>query len=407
MIQPDEPARPAPETEPSSDRPVVLDAPPDQRDAIEPTPEPVVDDGTSEDAANEDTASEDAANEDAASEDAASEDDAYWRTLVFTPGIQAFAEYRLELYDEASSTEYFHEFDVPRVWVWTAVALGDVRARVLLEGTRAGGAGSLVGVGGDSVVVRFREAWLGYRAWDLFELRAGIVPTMTAPALTNAWGARYISQTGLRRFEIMAPADLGVNLTFDIPERFGRIGAGFYNGEGYTSRELNRGKNTELFAEIHPLAFVPELQPLTLMAAYQIGSSGTGLARSDRLFGALAWNQPEIGGGFAATWVMGYEDRGSQEGALIEAWARGNPWEGLMLTGRVSHFLRDLTVQDDTLTELTFSVGYRLFDVVGAHVAVDGRFAGAAAAAAIPGYEEWRIRVIAEGSFEHPIPWVL
>ncbi|MEZ4338840.1 MAG: hypothetical protein R3B82_19655 [Sandaracinaceae bacterium] len=329
-------------------------------------------------------------------------DDA-WHRMTLTPGFQAFAEYDLDLYDDGTgSTTYFHQFDVPRVFVWMGWALGEARARVLLEGARSAGAGSLLGVAGDSVVVRFREAWVGYRAWDMFELHAGLVQTLTAPAMTRAWGLRPVAQTGLRRFEVMQPADLGATLTFDVPERFGRIGLGFYNGEGYRGRELNRGKNTEIFAEIHPLAFLDEARPLAILAAYQLGSSGTGSARSDRLFGALAWIDDRLGVGAGATWVMGYEQRGAQEGVLVEAWARGNPWEGLLLGGRFTHFLRDFEASDDTLTELTVSVGYRIMDVVGAHVALDGRFAGATALATLPGYERWRIRVIAEGSFEHP-----
>jgi len=336
-------------------------------------------------------------------EDEADADADYWNTMIFQPGMQAFAEYDLDLYDDGTgSTTYFHQFDVPRVFLWANWQLGDVRARLLLEGARSAGAGSLIGVAGDSVVVRFREAWAGYRAWDLFELRLGFVRTPIAPAMTEAWGLRPVAQTALRRFEVMQPADLGATLTFDIPEGFGQLGVGFYNGEGYRGRELNRGKNSEFFGQIHPLAFVEELRPLTVIAGYQLGSSGTGSARSDRLVGALAWMGERIGGGVGATWVLGLFDRGGQEGALIEAWARGNPWEGLIVGGRFQHFIRDFGQDTDTLTEFTLSVGYRVHEVVGAHLAFDGRLAGDTARAALPGYERWRIRVIAEATFEHP-----
>ncbi|HJL15970.1 MAG TPA: hypothetical protein RMH99_09950 [Sandaracinaceae bacterium LLY-WYZ-13_1] len=330
-------------------------------------------------------------------------DDAYWETMVFEPGFQAFGEYGLDLFEDSSgSTDWFHRFDVPRVWLWTGWRLGDVRARLLFEGTRAGGAGSLVGVGGDSIVVRFREAWVGYRAWDMLELRVGLVPTLTAPTMTAAWGLRPVAQTAVRRFEVMQPADLGATLTFTIPDGFGVVGAGAYNGEGYRSRELNRGKNTELFAEIHPLAFVEALAPLAVIASFQLGSTGTGLARSDRLLGSLAWIHPRIAGGLGATWVMGYEDRGAQEGVLLEGWARGEPVEGLLVGARFQHFLRDFDQDSDALTELTATVGYRVHGVAAAFLAVDGRFAGDAAASALPGYERWRIRVVLEGRFSHP-----
>ncbi len=321
-------------------------------------------------------------------------------TYAIEAGLQLFAQYRLTWTEAGHGPAWFHEFDLSRAWGFISMRVDDVIGRILVEGTRAGGEGALLGVGGDSVVLRFREAWVGYRLLDLFELRAGLVPTLTAPLLTRLWGMRAVSQIGMRELELMQPADTGVTLRFDIPEGFGSLGAAYYNGEGYRGRELNRGKTLELTAVIHPLAFERALLPLQATLAYQMGSTGTGSARADRLVGGVAWDDPRWGIGLERMWVLGIQDRGERAGVLIDGWGRVEPIDEfpLLVAARFSHYVMDLQAATTTATLFTLAVGYRIAAPLRMFAAVDRRFADAPFESAVPGFERWNVRLILEGN---------
>ncbi|MFO0685503.1 MAG: hypothetical protein U0234_25815 [Sandaracinus sp.] len=315
---------------------------------------------------------------------------------AFDPGMHVIGEYALAFPDGA---DWYHELRLTRAWAWVGFRFENARGRVLLEAAQGSGAGSLFGVAGDSLVLRVREAWVGYRAFEMLELRAGMVATLTPTALTSLWQMRAVAQDGLRQFDLVAPADLGATLTFDFPEGWGRLAAAYYNGDGYTSRELNRGKTLEVFAQVHPLRFVAELAPLTLTLAYQNGSVGTGSARADRVIGSLAWDDPRWGIGFTASYVLGVADRGDREALLLDGWARVEPVERLLLAVRAQSFLRDLSSGTDRITLLTGAIGARIVEPLRAFLAFDGRLADDAAQLADPGTRGWGLRVVVEGTF--------
>lgn len=309
-------------------------------------------------------------------------------------GEQVYGQYSLFF---PSGADWTHAFELPRAWIYGMFRVDDVIGRVLIEGTRATGDGAL-GVAQDSLLVRVREAWVGYRLFEMLEARVGLIPTLNAPLLTRLVGMRALSRIGLREFDLIAPADLGASLTFDLPEGFGRLGAAYWNGEGYTSRELNRGKNLELMAEVHPLAFMREARPLALVLGYTNGSLGAGATRSDRVLGALTWSEPMLSVGISGAYVLGIQDRGDREGAMVEAWARGRLFDHLLLGAQFFHFARDLS-GTDVLSQLTMHVGAHVHDALRVYVAVDGRFAGEAARVAVPSWERWELRLVVESNF--------
>ncbi|MBO6934435.1 MAG: hypothetical protein JJ863_05655 [Deltaproteobacteria bacterium] len=324
-------------------------------------------------------------------------------TLELKIGAQVFGEYAVELLQEEIGGEsVYHQFQLGRVWLWTEFAIAGARGRVLFEGARAANEGALVGVAGDSLVARFREAWAGYRAWDAIELRGGIVPALTAPTLTGLWGLRPVARTATRRFDLLDAADLGATLTGTLPRGFGVLGVGVYNGEGYEARERNRGKNIEAFAKIRPLAMIEGAEPLTLVLSYVDGSAGAGTAETDRLVGAVGWDCERFGAGAAVTWIRGFVDDGAREGLLAEGWARANPWRGLLVGARYTWLDQDRDADDVRRHELTATVGYRVYGVVAAFAAVDGRFGGDGVDVLDPTYDRWRVRLVVEGRFEAP-----
>ena len=69
-----------------------------------------------------------------------------------------------------SSSTWFHAFDVPRVHAAVEGAYDDtLRGRVVMEAVRSASEGALIGVSGDSLVIRVREAYGAYRPVEALE----------------------------------------------------------------------------------------------------------------------------------------------------------------------------------------------------------------------------------------------
>jgi hypothetical protein len=310
------------------------------------------------------------------------------------PGMEVFAEYayRRTEYQDGAST-WYHELDVPRVHLSLDAEAGDASGRILIEGVRSAGEGALVGVAGDSLVLRAREAYAAYRVWWL-EGMAGIVPKLTLPELDGTWMLRAVSAAPQETSGILAPADVGARVRMDLPSRHGWAAVALYNGEGYANRELNRGKNFEVAASIHPLGEGP-LLPLAIFASYELGSSGTGLARADRATGALLWQGEQVRAGVGGTYAWGVEDDGDRRSIVANVFVRAEPVERVLLGARADHFWLDTNTDSGaTVTAVTLTAGYRLADPLEAFVVGTRSLATDSAQAALPGTDYWEARAV-------------
>ena len=102
--------------------------------------------------------------------------------------------------------------------------------------------------------------------------------------------------------------------------------------------------------------------------------------------------------GISGAYLLGIQDRGDREGALVEAWARARLVEHLLLGAQFFHIARDLS-GTDVLSQLTLHVGAHVHDALRVYVAVDGRFAGEAARVSMPSWERWDVRLVVESNF--------
>jgi hypothetical protein len=316
--------------------------------------------------------------------------------------LDVIAQYRLSLFEENGESEWFHEFELPRAHGAIGVRYDIAHARLLLEAVRSASEGALIGVAGDSFVMRLREAYAGLVLFEMLTLRGGVVPTFTVEALEDAWDMRAVGPVGLERVGFLSPADLGASARVDLPLGLGWVAVGSYNGEGYPGRELNRGKNTEIAARVHPFAPLAEAaRPLGVVLSYAGGSSGTALARSNRLTGGLVWDDERVGAGASASYAMGVEDDGGRESLLLEGFVRGNPVAGLLLAGQVAHWWRDLDAPErDALLTVTGSAGYRIVAPLQILAAVDAFVPSDLADTALPELDDWGFRVIARFDLE-------
>lgn len=315
-------------------------------------------------------------------------------------GMELFTQYALRLTNtDAGDTEWFHAFELTRGHAAITGQYGPVNGRFVFEAVRSASEGALLGVAGDSLVLRVREAygeWNGLRGGDArgLEFRAGVIPTLTIPEVEGTWRLRAVSPTPLEVTGLSAPADLGLTLRYRLPLHLGWVGAGVYNGDGYALRELNRGKNLELAAALHPLATVRALAPLAVLGSYVMGSSGTGLARADRVTAGLLWQGARVRGGATFTWAWGVGDDGARTSWMLEGFVQAEPVRRLLLGARVVRWVRDDRVEADQLTTVVATAGARIAEPFEALLAVERSIPGARAVQALPGSDRWEIRAV-------------
>lgn len=319
-----------------------------------------------------------------------------------TPGLELFAQYAARV--DMPTNAWFHRFDLTRGHVSLQTAWRGARARVVLEAVRSASEGALIGVATDSFVFRVREAFVGYTydfsvARGLIDARAGVIPTLAVPVLEQAWGLRAVAPTMLESAGLLAPADLGTTVRYHFPRHFGSIAAGAFNGEGYTGRELNRGKNIDIAAELRPLAFLSAARPLTLFFAASFGSLGTAATRSDRLVAMLAWNDRWLAVGASFTYGIGLNLRSAQETYLVDAFARLELFEFWLLGVRFSWWQRAIDDPSDRLAIFLATMGARIVKPLEVFVAVSRSFPGAHFADALPGQDHWELRVVGRAVF--------
>jgi hypothetical protein len=317
-------------------------------------------------------------------------------TLV--PALEIFTEYDLRVTRSGTSTDWFHNFDVPRAHGSLTGSYGPARARLVIEAVRSASEGALIGVAGDSLVLRLREASAGYRQGEWLAIDAGVVPTLTVPELDRTFNLRAVAATPLESTALAAPADLGATARATFPKGLGFAAIGAYNGEGYTGRELNRGKNLEFAAMIHPLPGSSGA-PLGVFASYVLGSAGTGKARADRLTGAVVWQGVRVRAGAVLTYAWGVGESGEQRSLLFDGFVRAEPIDRLLFGLRAYSWMRDTAIPGDRIVGVTGAAGYRIADPLEAFLAVTRTLPGAAAEAALPGINRWDLRVIARVAF--------
>ncbi|MBS2017827.1 MAG: hypothetical protein JST00_33425 [Deltaproteobacteria bacterium] len=315
-------------------------------------------------------------------------------------GLEVFAQYAARDVDAPNANRtWFHQFDVPRVHAAVDGEYQAVHGRVVVEATRSASEGALIGVAGDSLVLRIREAYAAYRPWNAFTITAGVIPTLTVPELDGTWMMRAVAPSALEAAGLLSPADLGAKMRFDLPQRYGWLAVGAYNGDGYTSRELNRGKNVESAVELHPLPNGP-LLPLGLFASYAVGSTGTARTRADRLTGGLVWQGAHLRGGALFTYAWGRELLGTARGIVASAFVRVEPLERVYLGARFDHVVRDaVNDPEDSVSRVLASFGYRVADPLEVFLVLDRSIPTNRAQNELPGSNAWEGRVVARVVF--------
>jgi hypothetical protein len=279
------------------------------------------------------------------------------------PGLDVLAGYTLRLADQGSPSRWYHEFALPRARASLDAHFEETRGRLVLEAVRSAENGALTGVGGDSLLLRLREARVGFAPWSSLTFDAGLIPTALVPAVDRIDGHPELGSSILESSGLYSFADLGVTGTFAFPGERAELTLSLMNGEGYTSPERNRGKNVELAGALTPFPRTAAA-PLSGRIAYVLGSSGTGRSRADRLAALIAWDTPRLGVGVLGAYAWGAKDDGARRVVVGETFARGEPVPRVLFAARASLELADpfapAGATEDRVLRVSVSTGYRL-----------------------------------------------
>ncbi len=309
--------------------------------------------------------------------------------LALTPSVDLFGAFDARWPTDASR---YDAFTVPRALAGFEVSGLGLRGRLLMEGVYSTEGGALVGTAGDSEVLRLREAWGGYR-WRFLEARLGMIPSPLFAPLEHAWALRELAADGIEAYGLAHPADLGASLRAWLPADFGWVALSATNGEGYTQRELNRGKSFDLSLTLRP---VRSLRPLELVANGTLGSTGLAQTRADRLGGGVLWDDGWLGAGATAHAFFGLEDDGGRRGLLLQGFVRARFFDRLLVAVRADHLWRDFSAAgDDSSTTLVLAVGAQLWPGVELMAEYQREALSPLARSALPGTDANVVRVVA------------
>ncbi len=315
-----------------------------------------------------------------------------------TVGVEVFATYTHRSSGEHDNTDNTR-FDVGRLHLGTRYESGSVTTRVVVEGVRSSTDGALIGVAGDSFVLRAREAYAELRLPGDVARRAGMVPTLTIPEIEGTWMLRAVSAVPLEQWRFASPADVGAQVRWSFPRRIGVLAASVTNGEGYASREMDTRKNGECALTMRPLALL-ELPEVALFASASRGTVGASSARNDRATAALLWQGKALRAGVSYSLAWGLSGDGSLQPSLLETFAAVEPVRDILVGLRVTR--ADLDTANATpaaVDGILASAGYRVAPELEVHVAGEVSRTNDAARVAQPGADRTELRAVVRASF--------
>ncbi|MCA9638705.1 MAG: hypothetical protein KC420_21900, partial [Myxococcales bacterium] len=220
---------------------------------------------------------------------------------------------------------------------------------------------SLIGIDGDSLVIRLAQAY-GHVATRFgsglvsIGVRGGLIPERWIEQLEKGYDTRGIDLLPSDRNLLFERADLGASITASLLDGLVDLDLQLTNGEGRAQEELNRGKNTTAILTVRPLRRRHAKGPITLAlhGAYRDGSWGVGAARAHRAAGALTFASPWAFAGAELVQAFGVREQGDRVSRSIGGWVSAYAWQPYIgLLAKYDHVRQDLRVADSSVDIVT------------------------------------------------------
>ena len=187
-----------------------------------------------------------------------------------------------------------------------------------------------------------------------------------------SWGFRVQGPTGLERDGLFTPSDLGAAVEATLPWGIGSAVVAYENGEGYTQKEQNNGKNTTIALRLRPGRY--QIPGLLIHLLYRDGSLGAGEEANHRLAGGVSYTGRLLGAGAMGVWAIGWNGLGARDAGYLTAWARAELPLRFYLFGRLDELWPDTRDAGSTQTRVIGGIAYGLPSLVRVLVSYEGTF---------------------------------
>ena len=254
------------------------------------------------------------------------------RRGCITLGGEVFTGYRHNSVGAQSQSEFrLDRAELGTGMVWTGGDRFDGGVTVGLEAVRSAGPQSLIGVDGNSMVVRMLEAYgqaVVHAGPIDIGARVGLVPERWIEQVEKGYDTRGLVPLPSDDGTFFDRSDLGASLTVSGWRGRAELDLQFVNGEGRAQQELNDGKNTTAMLTVRPLLRRTERGPMTLAlhGGYRDGSLGIASLRNHRGAAAVTFASVYAYGGVEYVHALGYGERAGIEANALGVWASAHLW---------------------------------------------------------------------------------
>ena len=204
-------------------------------------------------------------------------------------GAQIFADYTRS--DETSA------FNVTRAYINVNGTLNHwLTARVTPDIARESGEGSSLN---GSLQFRLKFAYAQLNLKDGSWIRGGLIPMLWVEYEEQLYHYRFQGPVFVDREGLIGTADYGIAGRYALPNDYGDIAAGIFNGEGFARAETNDQKAVVLRASLQPVKHLR-------VSGFIDKDNYSSRQPRDRLVGQLAFDHPRV---TAAIDVLSAKDR--------------------------------------------------------------------------------------------------
>lgn len=255
----------------------------------------------------------------------------------------------------------FNEFALDRaelgtqMW-WRPHRRVDLGLAVRVEAVRSAGPQSVIGVDGNSLIVRMHSAY-GHGAFHIGPIdvgvRVGQIPERWLEQLEKGYDTRGVDALPSDRVVFFDRADLGGSLTVSGWQGRFDLDVALTNGEGRNQVELNRGKNTTIIATVRPLRARHDRGPvgLAIHGLYRDGSLGLApegaAGRNHRAGAAITFQSPWAFAGAEYVRAFGYAARPDLTADTVGGWVSAYAWQPYVgVMAKYDHIRQNVDAED-------------------------------------------------------------
>ncbi|MCX6169888.1 MAG: hypothetical protein NTX65_11140 [Ignavibacteriales bacterium] len=207
----------------------------------------------------------------------------------------------------------FNKFDIERMYF---TAKSQVSENWKFQMTTDVYRNSTSGTYYSGLAVRMKFAFVDFSPLSSLSIKAGMIPGPWNGAVEVFWKYRGVAQTANDKYGYIQTADLGLSVTYLLPDKYGELAGYVFNGETYSAPESSKYKDIVLRVSLVPLPNSEEFKTLTLGGYTYLGKNGAAGLKKQRFGGLLGYSYDVV--------LVGAEYDSRTDGAVNAADVSGN-----------------------------------------------------------------------------------